>query len=251
MKKTTNHKKNKGFSLIEMLVVVVIIASITGIVVIKGQDVREKNRVGELIHFDNSIQAELQEYLIAGYSFEEGESGIASGKTRTHDGFGNNGTINGSPSWTEGFMGNALDYSGTNSYVNLGPMEIGDEITVSAFIKSTNFNQTGFIIGENPVNQRWEIFFESNRLKWRGGSPVNNNIYCSVPTTNEWHHIIGTQRGTTGKLYIDGVLCGENTAPAMVNGSGDVEIGRFNSAYYYNGQIDELKIYSKAYGFEE
>jgi len=199
---------------------------------------------------------ELQDYLIAGYSFEEGSSGIASGKTRTQDGFGYNGTINGNPSWTEGIIGNALDFAGSNSWVNLGPMvledtvndgiTIEDEITVSAFIKSSNFNQNGLIVLENPVNSRWNFFFENNQLKWRGSYPVNNNISCDVPTTNGWHHILGTQKDTVAKIYINGVLCVEDTASAIRNGTGDVEIGRFNvgGGYYYSGQIDELKIYT-------
>ena|GEM_PF-2470591 len=70
----------KAFTLIEIMVTIFIIAIIAGVVIVSAQKVRSKNKIGELIHFDNSIQAELQEYLVASCSFEEGLSGTVKGK---------------------------------------------------------------------------------------------------------------------------------------------------------------------------
>lgn len=247
--------QQKAFTLIELLVVIAIIGIITGTIYIQSSDFRQTNRLNDLILFDNSLALEMADYLVASYSFEEGSSGTASGITRTQDGFGNNGTIYGNPSWTEGIVGNALNFSGTNSWINLGSMQVGEgtEITVSAFVKSSVANQRGFIIGENPVNTRWEIYFDTGFLRWRGGAPVNNNASCAEPSINEWHHVIGTQKGTTARLYINGEMCVESTStPAIINSTSDVMIGRFNSgsSYYFNGVIDELKVYSKAYEIE-
>jgi hypothetical protein len=41
------------------------------------------------------------------------------------------------------------------------------------------------------------------------------------------------------------VLCDTGTVTAIANGSGTIDIGRFNGGYYFNGLIDEVRLYSR------
>jgi hypothetical protein len=116
-------------------------------------------------------------------------------------------------------------------------------------VYSTNFNQNGFIVGKNPVNNQWELFFEGSVLRWRGGSTTS--VACSNPSNSSWHHVVGTQTGTTATVYIDGVQCNTGAVTAINNGTDTVEIGRFRGGYYFNGKIDDVRIYNRALTAEE
>ena len=180
---------------------------------------------------------------IAEWKFEEGVG------TTAYDSSGNNnngvfGTGSSAPSWTTGKVGKALNFNGTTNYISSPSISISNSISVSAWVKSTNFNQNGFIIGKNPVNTQWELFFESNTLKWRGGSSTSVN--CTPPSNNQWYYLSAVQVGTTATVYIDGVQCGTGPVTTIGNGSGTVDIGRFSSGYYFNGLIDQVRIYNYA-----
>jgi large repetitive protein len=155
------------------------------------------------------------------------------------------GTIVGSVSQVAGISGNAM-YSAAAGYVNVGTIDVSNDVTVGAWIKPAVANQGGFIVGKNPVNTQWELFLESGYLRWRGGSPFNDNAACPEPSINAWHYVVGTQYGTQAALYIDGKKCVTATMPAIGdNTSTAVEIGTFGTGNYnFNGTLDEVRVYS-------
>ena len=180
--------------------------------------------------------------LMGYWPLDEGSGTVAT----DHSGNGNTGTLINSPTWTNGNRGKALSFNGSNTYVQTPTQSITGSITTSAWVYSSNFNQSGFIIGKNSVNTQWELFFQANDgLLWRGGAQEDSTL-CSFPANNTWHHIVGTQSGTSGSLYIDGVLCDTGTPTAIGNGSGTIDIGRFNSGFYFNGKIDDVRLYNRA-----
>lgn len=186
--------------------------------------------------------------LIGYWSMNEGTSTIATDFSGTgmHGTLTNMALASTTSGWAPGKQGNALGFDGSNDYVETPTQSISGSITVSAWVHSSNFNHNGFVIGKNPVNTQWELFFETpSTLKWRGGANENTTV-CSIPTNNQWHHVVGKQTGTTGTLYIDGVVCDTGTLTAIGNGGGTIDIGRFSSGYYFNGKIDEVRLYNRA-----
>ncbi len=180
--------------------------------------------------------------LVGYWSFNEGRGGQAGDSS----GRNNTGTIY-SAAWTAGKRGNALDFNGSSSYVSIPTISIPSDITVSAWVYSDNFNQNGFVVGKNPVNAQWELFFEGVQFRWRGGSPTSNTISCNNPSNGNWHHLVGIQSGTSAALYLDGAQCISGSITAIGNGSDTIDIGRFNGGYYFNGLIDDVRIYSRAF----
>lgn len=193
-----------------------------------------------------TIKSPTNNGLVAWWTFDEATSTIA------HDFSGNknHGTLTNSPLWVTGKRGSALLFNGSNTYVTVPSISISSSITASAWVYSSSFNQNGFIVGKNPVNSQWELFLEGAVVRWRGGA-AENTVFCNIPTNNQWHHIVGTQTGTTGTLYIDGVQCGTGTLTAIANGGGTIDIGRFSSSYYFTGRIDDVRLYSRALGADE
>lgn len=162
-------------------------------------------------------------------------------------GSGINGTVVGATltAGKNGTTDGAYSFNGSSTYITMPTISIPTAVSTSAWVYSANFAQSGFVVGKNTVNTQWEIFFGGSYLYWRGGA-ADSNTTCSLPANSAWHHVVGSQTGTTTKLYIDGVLCRTATSTAIGNSTGTVEIGRFNSGYYYNGTIDDVRVYNRA-----
>ena len=152
------------------------------------------------------------------------------------------GTLVNHAKFVDGKIGNALQFDGSDDYVSVPSISIADNITVSAWVYSANFNSTMFVVQKEPVNTQWELFFEGN-LKWRTSG---GEITCTPPSNNNWHFVAATQSGTTATLYIDGIQTATGTIGAFGNGTGSIDIGRHESGYYFNGKIDDVRIYNYA-----
>ena len=83
----------------------------------------------------------------------------------------------------------------------------------------------------------------------------NNSVNYTVNSStnindNNWHHIVGTYNGSIMKIYIDGVLEGNNTdfSGNLPTNNGNVRIGadyQTTPANFFNGTIDEVKVYNR------
>ena len=162
-------------------------------------------------------------------------------------GYENTGTPRGT-TVVEGKIARSRNFNGTSDYIDLPTISTPVAITVSAWVYSDTFLQNGFIITKNPVNTQWALFFDADgTLKWRGAGS-EKNIACAAPANQKWHHLVGKQSGTTGSLYVDGVLCSTGTLPAIGNAPSSISIGRYDtvSYNYFYGRIDEVRIYKRA-----
>lgn len=144
--------------------------------------------------------------------------------------------------------GKARMFNGKGDYIEVPPIAIPDAITVSAWVYADNFVQNGFVVTRNPVNTQWALFFAADGLlRWRGASS-SSNVACNVPPSRQWHHIVGKQTGTSGSLYVDGVLRASGTVRAIGNAPTSITIGRYDTVGfdYFTGRIDEVRIYNRA-----
>jgi hypothetical protein len=145
-----------------------------------------------------------------------------------------------------GYVGFAPDWapiSGTGSF------------TLEAWIKTSNNTRQiimaqrdpGAVIGEYmlEINTSGKVYYwdynGSYCLNFYSNKAVNDNI---------WHHIVFTRSGTTGNIYIDGVLDNTSTVgtAANISSSLDFEVGAdFRDAVaYFNGYLDDVRVYNYA-----
>jgi hypothetical protein len=196
--------------------------------------------------------------LVAAYSFDEGTGTVVT------DASGNNltGTIVGATWTTAGRYGNALSFNGTSSYVDLGnpaALQLTGSMTLEAWVKAA----------ANPPDDG-QIIAKSNGSGWQfktspdtgphtfgvlvsGAAGSSTQRYStSVRSLNTWYHVAAVYdaNALTLDTYVNGVLDDgtlSGTIPAsQFNQNVNVNIGRRTGGYYFNGIIDEVRIYNRA-----
>lgn len=67
---------------------------------------------------------------------------------------------------------------------------------------------------------------------------------------NRWTHVTMVKTDDTARIYLNGLLEAESTIPSTwinaKNGRGDIYIGHFEEDNYYQGQMDEVRIWNTA-----
>jgi len=77
-------------------------------------------------------------------------------------------------------------------------------------------------------------------------------IYDGTFPTNRWVHVVGTNNGSTGKIYLDGQEVVSGTSGTQQSNTGSLFIGNFyNNTYAFNGYIDDVSVFSRALSANE
>ncbi len=180
----------------------------------------------------------------------------------------NKGTIVGGVSFTPGVVGQAFNFNGQGSYIDLGTgLDIlgTGAFAVAAWVKTTATG--GMILNQrDPTNYNGEYALSLNGGKVAWSTFGNNQSGFNV-TSNEtvsdgkWHYVVGVRLADgTGQIYIDGKLDNSQTP---VQGAIPVPLGSGFHVYIgedvrnavdenpsapnnFIGQIDEVQIYHQA-----
>jgi hypothetical protein len=81
-----------------------------------------------------------------------------------------------------------------------------------------------------------------------GGSPNN------MVTDDKWHHLVGTKKGSTYSLAVDGKIIAKQVNSEINSSDTGVPVrigGRHNKPNPFSGLIDEVRIYNRALSEEE
>ncbi len=216
--------------------------------------------IDELRIYNNALNnKEIKErFLRGGWHFDETTGTDFSDFSE----FGNDGNLyytNSPPCWIQGIMGNALEFDGSNYNYGLVPhsadLDITDEMTIEAWVKpDTDVGNYNII----ACKGRYTYFFATvgGQLAFLVGKGSFNwntvTIGDTVMDSSKWYHVTGVYEDGVGKVYVNGVLDGTDTGeqdginfstyPLSI-GSAD----SYTSNYYFDGVIDELKIYNRAF----
>jgi len=192
------------------------------------------------------------------WKFDENGGNIAFDSSSNY----NDGTINGA-TWTSRKSGSALSFDGVNDYVSVGSdssLNIFDAITIEAWVKTTSNNEIT-VVGRGTswsdhtinfgVETGYPLFIFAN-----GYSMGDSNIITGLQKVNDgnWHHIVGRYDGSTIEVYTDGVYDNGKTKTTKPFSNNDIPtnigvLGGYNT--YFNGTIDEVKIYDRALSASE
>jgi mannan endo-1,4-beta-mannosidase len=165
----------------------------------------------------------------------------------------NNGTVSGS-SWynSTGKYYGAYEFNGSSG---AGKVAVGYKTvipngtqnrTVCAWAKTNSVTGGGTIIawGTQSTNQTFSIGRDNANLlvDASSGSACYTNSFWSVDV---WNHICAAYNGSDVILYTNGNLRSTNSRPMWNTGSAFFNIGVFTNFNYWNGTIDEIKIWNR------
>ena len=149
------------------------------------------------------------------------------------------------------FPGQALSFDGSNDYVDVGQLDLGNVFTVEAWFNTISAAETIILRKSGPSSGTYSLFMNGGNVIFRvaqaGGS---NNDITSSSTLNDgtWHHVAGTFDGTTMTLYIDGQDDGmlvPSPTVSTTDGTDPLFIGAENNlTRFFNGQIDEVRVWN-------
>jgi len=87
-------------------------------------------------------------------------------------------------------------------------------------------------------------FFHINNTSG-GGVFLRSNAW--TPTIGVWYHLAVVKSGNSYTFYRDGVADGTaTTTVAVPDSSGTLQVGRAEGAFYWRGQIDDLRLWNVA-----
>ena len=148
----------------------------------------------------------------------------------------------------------ALTLNGSNQYAEItdytgSAADITGDITLEAWVYPTSscsgdqaviskFNSYMLYCGGGA----WKYVFDADGAAWSGAS-------SAIPIIqNTWSHIAYVKSGSSLLIYLNGQLITTITSQpsSMIANNGAFSIGRYNSANYFQGAIDEVRVYNVA-----
>jgi archaellum component FlaF (FlaF/FlaG flagellin family) len=200
--------------------------------------------------------------LVAYWKFDESSGTTASDSS----GNGNTGTLYGglsSTGWRSGsscISGSCLRFDGTNDYIritNSQSLDLQAPFSVEAWVYPTatpsTWNSIIYAGGSRTSQPYTEVelsLTSSRQVWWCTNNGLARCFNSGTVPLNAWSHIVGTWDGTTMRSYINGTQVGTMTLSGTVTEiNNDALIGAgvdVTEPQYFNGIIDELKVFTKA-----
>jgi len=188
--------------------------------------------------------------VVGALHFDEGSGNTA------HDtsGEGNDGTIYGGANWTDGKFGKALEFDGSDDYVNCGndeSLQLNESWSISLWFLVESFPDHALgVIEKNWANAKSFAMWihQTDKLLafdvYRSDKTrVNAHTSSNLISLDKWYHTTVVYDGTNIKLYVNGNL-EATSSPGEIGklDTANLIIGYAMSGEKFIGLIDEVLI---------
>ncbi len=240
--------------------------------ILSADEIKRLYNIGGTLKINKPVYSgSLTTGLVGYWSFDGPD--LAANTAFDRSGQSNNGTISGATK-TVGRIGQALDFDGSDDYVNAGSGASLDDLTtgtISAWIypRSSGEGANGYIVSKaaNFTNDGWSFAIPSSKLffEWDGATSDWERGSNNTLTLNQWTHAVVTFNRDSASPSATNILIYENgvevtyTAPLDGNtldsdAASNLVIGNdriFNLARTFDGFIDETRIYNRILSADE
>ncbi|MBL7144343.1 MAG: LamG domain-containing protein [Phycisphaerae bacterium] len=207
-----------------------------------------------------SVAGNVSANLVGHWKFDDGSGATA----QDSSGNGYDGTIFGEPMWVTGQIGGALEFDGSNDYVELPIGSLISSLTNSTFTIWVDFSNEG---------GAWQRILDFGTgtivnmfITPRMGTDGTMRFAITIDTYNDedqttaqetlpsgWHHVALTINPDENihSLYLDGELAAQNTSarhtPSTLGETNQNWLGRSQYAAdgYFDGRLDDFRVYDR------
>ncbi|MFT7231253.1 MAG: hypothetical protein ACI8TA_000459, partial [Cyclobacteriaceae bacterium] len=152
--------------------------------------------------------------------------------------------------FTQGFaQENAINFDNTDDFVSVPSDAAFDfgmgDFTVETWIKTTDTGVLQVPVGRIGGGNFWLGVFSTNKARFS----ISGGADCSSTTSvndGNWHHVAGVRASGVIYLYVDGVLEASVANALSAPSSGIFSIGNFDGQYWFNGDVDNVRIWNTA-----
>jgi hypothetical protein len=152
---------------------------------------------------------------------------------------------------------NALDFDGTNDYVeifynpaytpNIFSVQINVKVNSNNGLPQAIFNDGGISGGGYNGFALYVMPDDKFYIFYGNGGPSFLTLAGPAISYGTWTNIAGTYDGTTLRLYVNGTFFSSVVTPITVNPSLPIRLGAGNSegspTYFFGGQLDEMSMW--------
>jgi len=192
----------------------------------------------------DSTTVNLTKGLVAYYTFDgnandksgNNHHGIVHGATLTTDRFGN--------------INNAYIFNGVDTYIDLAntdTLNMLSGFTLATWVNFTASNE-GSIVSKH-VNYYYNGFTMSAYNCNANLTTDNSHYYIATTETyndGNWHLFTGVYNGTTLSIYVDGIFKVSGNASYTTGNDINIRIGADSELSFFNGIIDDVRIWKRA-----
>jgi hypothetical protein len=204
-----------------------------------------------------SINTNSDSSLVAWLTFDDGTAADSSGN-------GNHGTLNnGAAIVNDVTRGQVLSLDGVDDYVDLGnavPLDLSDDgqATIAAWVNMAVTHNHNTIVSKGEWKDAYSLVIKgdttpANQL-WTGN---DTSVFSgSAIPLNTWTHAAVTINGDFTTFYINGQVAGtadQDRGNPIDNSLVGVSVGREQYSgslpagrWFFNGRIDDVRIYKRA-----
>jgi beta propeller repeat protein len=172
----------------------------------------------------------------------------------------NNGTVYGAV-LTTGISGQAYSFDGVNDYIKISSFNLTNEGSISFWFYATNLtgNSPNILFKKNDKLTTFRFYrnsgWYSGALGWllyyeNLSGATNNALPITDHNANQWYHVVFVYNSSG---YYWAYVNGTNRLNSQVSnfknwlvGNGDMYLGGAFTSSYFNGKLDEVKIWNYA-----
>jgi hypothetical protein len=171
-------------------------------------------------------------------------------------GSNNHGTLAGNPQWVAGKMDGALQFDGTDDYVDCGggpSLDITGKITIGAWIYPTGSGNSDFprIVdkssGTGLADPGYKIYLRAPQNYVVSLSAGGDSRNSSLPVVlNTWNYVVFSVTGTQWRFFLNGTW--QQWIETAKSSSADKSLFIGNSPTakrHFEGLIDDVRIYNR------